>query len=348
MMVGTGVVALLIGMIFCKDVNGYWDVILEGLGSKVAMTAVMLWLVVGIYGNILKSGHIVEGLVWLSVKMGVSGRLFTVFAFIFSALFASATGSGFGTISTMSFILYPAGILLGSNPAVLAGAILSGAGFGDNFAPVSDTTIIAATSQEYKYKSGEADIGGTVKERFLYVMVAAAIAIVLFFIFGGSGQTSEKAQTMLAQYQMPLGLLLLIPTLVVIIMAVKGINIFAALGTGIILAIVIGLAAGLFDLSALISIGDVSIGGAIPNGVAGMFNVSILLMVVVAMGQLLIASGCMEAVVDCLNNSVVKTERDAELSLFVLSTLFGILIAAINTIANICVAPFVNAIGKKK
>ena len=346
MMVGTGVVALLIGMIFCKDVNGYWDVILEGLGSKVAMTAVMLWLVVGIYGNILKLGHIVEGLVWLSVKMGVSGRLFTVFAFIFSALFASATGSGFGTISTMSFILYPAGILLGSNPAVLAGAILSGAGFGDNFAPVSDTTIIAATSQEYKYKSGEADISSTVKERFLYVMVAAAIAIVLFFIFGGSGQTSEEAQTMLAQYQMPLGLLLLIPTLVVIIMAVKGINIFAALGTGIILAIVIGLAAGLFDLSALISIGDGSIGGAIPNGVAGMFNVSILLMVVVAMGQLLIASGCMEAVVDCLNNSVVKTERDAELSLFVLSTLFGILIAAINTIANICVAPFVNAIGK--
>ena len=130
MMVGTGVVALLIGMIFCKDVNGYWDVILEGLGSKVAMTAVMLWLVVGIYyGNILKSGHIVEGLVWLSVKMGVSGRLFTVFAFIFSALFASATGSGFGTISTMSFILYPAGILLGSNPAVLAGCYPFGCWF---------------------------------------------------------------------------------------------------------------------------------------------------------------------------------------------------------------------------
>ena len=87
MMVGVGVVALLIGMILCKDRNAYWDVILEGLGSKVAMTAVMLWLVVGIYGNILKSGHIVEGLVWLSVKLNVSGSLFTVCAFIFSALF---------------------------------------------------------------------------------------------------------------------------------------------------------------------------------------------------------------------------------------------------------------------
>ena len=78
-----------------------------------------------------------------------------------------------------------------------------------------------------------------------------------------------------------------------------------------------------------------------------MFNVSILLMIVVSMGELLIASGCMEAVVDWLNNSVIKTERGAEISMFCLSTVFGILIAAINTIANICVAPFINAIGKK-
>ena len=82
MMVGAGVVGLLLGMIFCKNVNDYWDVVLEGLGSKVAMTAVLLWLVVGIYGQILKSGHIVEGLVWLSVKLGISGAVFTVCAFI--------------------------------------------------------------------------------------------------------------------------------------------------------------------------------------------------------------------------------------------------------------------------
>ena len=349
MMVGAGVVGLLIGMIFCKNIGDYWDVILTGLGSKVAMTAVMLWLVVGIYGSILKSGHIVEGLVWLSVKLGVTGSVFTVAAFIFAALFAVATGSGFGTISTMSFILYPAGILLGANPAVLAGAILSGAAFGDNFAPVSDTTIIAATSQEYTYKKGTAEIGGTVKARFKYVVVAGVIAIILFAIFGGSGSALEttEAQSLLAEYQMPLGLLLLIPTLVVIIMAIRGINIFACLGTGIVLATVIGLAAGLFDFSAIVAIEDGSISGAISGGVAGMFNVSILRMVVVSMGNLLIASGCMESVVNWLNNSVIKSETGAELALFCLSTIFGILIAAINTIANICVAPFINAIGKK-
>lgn len=349
MMIGAGVIGLLVGMIFVKDLAKYWDAVLEGLGSKVGMTAVMLWLIVGIYGNILKSGHIVEGLVWLSVKIDISGSAFTVAAFIFSAIFAMTTGSGFGTISTMSFIIYPAGILLGSNPAVLAGAILSGAAFGDNLAPVSDTTIIAATSQEYEHKEGSAEIGGTVKTRMPYVLIAGALSIILFFIFGSAETSTDAnlASQLLQQYQNPTGLLLLIPTLLVILLAVKGINIFAALSTGILSAILIGIAAGLFDFDAIISIKDGAITGAIPEGVAGMTTVSILLIIVVAMGNLLIKSGCMDVIVDCLNEKIIKTSRGAELSIFSLATIFGILIAAINTIANICVAPFVNAIGRK-
>ena len=349
MMIGAGVIGLLVGMFFAKNLNDYWDIVLEGLGSKVAMTAVMLWLVVGIYGNILNRGQIVEGLVWLSVKIHVSGAAFTVAAFIFAAVFAMATGSGFGTISTMSFILYPAGILLGANPAVLAGAILSGAAVGDNIAPVSDTAIIASSSQEYQNREGVADIGSTVRTRAKFVVIAGVISIILFFIFGGAGEATdaEQAEMLLAQYQNPKGLLLLIPTILVIALAIKGINIFAALGTGIITASVIGLAAGLFPASALFSMKDGVISGAIPEGVAGMTTVSIVLILVVAMGNMLVKSGCMEAIVDWMNNTIIKTPRGAEVAIWVLATIFGILIAAINTIANICVAPFVNAVGKK-
>ena len=350
MMIGAGVVGLLVGMLFVKDLEAYWDTILAGLGSKVGMTAVMLWLVVGIYGNILKSGHIVEGLVWLGVQLNMSGAAFTVAAFVFAALFAMATGSGFGTFTTLSFIEYPAGILLGSNPAVLAGAILSGAAVGDNLAPVSDTTIIAATSQEYNNKEGAADIGGTVRTRSPLVIVGFVVAAVLFFIFGGSGGATldpNHAAELLAAYQMPAGLLLLIPTALVIYLAVRGKNIFACLGIGSVVAIVIGLVAGLFDFSAIVAIEDGALVGAIPSGVAGMTTVSILLILVVSMGELLTRSGCMEATVNWLNSSVIKSPRGAELAIFSLSTIFGILIAAINTIANICVAPFVNAIGRK-
>lgn len=349
MMIGAGVIGLLVGMFFAKNLGDYWDAVLEGLGSKVAMTAVMLWLVVGIYGNILNRGQIVEGLVWLSVKINVSGAAFTVAAFIFAAIFAMATGSGFGTISTMSFILYPAGILLGSNPAVLAGAILSGAAVGDNLAPVSDTAIIASSSQEYKNKDGVADIGSTVRTRAKFVLIAGVIAAILFFIFGSAGEATDAAEAarLLEEYQNPKGLLLLIPTILVIILAVKGINIFAALGTGIVAATVIGLVSGLFPLSALFSLKDGTVSGAIPEGVAGMTTVSIVLILVVAMGNMLVKSGCMDAIVDWLNETVIKTPRGAEVAIWMLATIFGILIAAINTIANICVAPFVNAVGKK-
>ena len=55
---------------------------------------------------------------------------------------------------------------------------------------------------------------------------------------------AAQAESLLAQYQMPAGLLLLIPTVIVIILAVRGVNIFASLGVGILAAIIIGLGAG--------------------------------------------------------------------------------------------------------
>ena len=62
-------------------------------------------------------------------------------------MFATASGTGFGTIATGMGVLYPAGIALGCYPPLLAGVIISGAVFGDNLAPVSDTTICSAISQ---------------------------------------------------------------------------------------------------------------------------------------------------------------------------------------------------------
>lgn len=348
MMIGAGLFGLMIGMFFSKDWKGYWETVVEGLGSTSAMTAVLIWLVVGVFGGILKTGHIVEGLVWASNIIGIRGAGFTVFTFIASAIFATSTGTGFGTIATMGFIMYPAGLLLGANPAMVAGAILSGAAFGDNVAPVSDTTIISATSQEYVNRKGVAEVGGVVQTRLKYALVAAGLAIVLFAIFGGASTSVDAAEAskLLSEYIRPAGLLLLIPTAIVIILAVKGVNLFIALTFGIISAILIGLPAKLFTFSELIRIEDGSVLGAVPEGVSGMVTVSILLMIVVAMGQLLIRSRCMSTTVEWLEKNVIKDPRSTELSIWGLGTIFSILIAAINTIAIICAAPFVNAIGK--
>ena len=351
MMIASGIIGLICGMIFSEEKDKYWNTVLDGLGEKLGMTAVLIWLIVGIYGAILKSGHIVEGLVWLSVQLHLKGAAFTVAAFIFSAIFAVATGAAFGTIAAMGFILYPVGILLGSSPAVLGGAIISGALFGDNIAPVSDTTIVSSTGQTYKNKSGSADIGGAVKDRSKYVIVAAIISIILFFIFGGAkvgeGLDPILAEQLLAEHQMPKGLLLLIPTAIVIYMAVKGKNLFITLSLGIIIAIIVGLGANLFTLADLCSIQNGTVKGAFPDGVAGMTTVCILLMVIVSMGNLLTSSGLMDEMVDYLNNSVIKSVTGAELVMFIFASIFSLLISAINTIPNICAGPLLDAIGKK-
>ena len=56
MMIASGVIGLIVGMLFCKNKTMYWDFILDGLGDKMAMTAVLIWLIVGIYGTILRQG----------------------------------------------------------------------------------------------------------------------------------------------------------------------------------------------------------------------------------------------------------------------------------------------------
>ena len=212
LLVGVGISAILVGTFLTKEKGTYWTTIFEFMGSKTAMTATLLWLIVGVYGSILKEGHIVDGLVWAAHQFDINATWFTLVVFLFSGLFAISTGSGFGTISAMSLTLFPAGIALGADPALLGGAILSGAALGDSIAPVSDTAVIAATTQEYADGKGSADIGGTVKKRLPLVLTALAVALIAYGMANGNDTTPSQGLSNSSSTH-PQGLALLIPTL---------------------------------------------------------------------------------------------------------------------------------------
>jgi Na+/H+ antiporter NhaC len=91
-------------------------------------------------------------------------------AFVACALVATSTGTSFGTILLAGPLLYPAGGGVGASPAVLIGAILGGATFGDSISPLSDTTIASAGTQG-------ADVGGVVRSRLKYVLPAGLCAV---------------------------------------------------------------------------------------------------------------------------------------------------------------------------
>ena len=189
-----GFLGLLIGALFCKTYGAYWDAVLRGIGSSTSVSIVVILLVIGMFTKLMAISGVSQGFVWMAHMVGMPGSIFTAFTFLAACLITTATGSSIGTLTTVFPILYPAGILLGSHPAILAGAILSGAIFGDNLAPISDVTIASPTNQRFRTKEGYADIAGTVGYRLKYALIAGGIALVLFAVFGGGSGAGVKIE----------------------------------------------------------------------------------------------------------------------------------------------------------
>lgn len=346
LLVAAGIAGMLAGGMLADDAEAYWKTLFGQMGSPTAMTATLLWLVVSIYGNVLKAGHIVEGLVWAVNAVDMGPSLFTAVVFLFSALFAVATGSGFGTISSMSITLFPAGVAVGADPSLLGGAILSGAALGDSIAPVSDTAVIAASTQTYGTGGRVASVGGTVKHRLPLVLCAMAATLAVYLLCGRA-QDEGSVHTIHAAGSDWKGLALLIPTFVVVGLAFRRVNIFMSLAAGIVLSVAIGLSLGLFAFSDIVRVDSRGAGGAVVDGIGSMSGICILLVVAVALSGVAVGSGCMEALERKMCGRTVGRKRDAEWVILALSLTAGILIAAVNTIANICVAPIVNHIGNE-
>ena len=119
-------------------------------------------------------------------------------------------------------IFYPAAILLGCKPSVMAGIIISGAIFGDNLAPISDTTILSASCQTYNYdREKAADIGGCVATRFKYSIIAGIISVVIYAIIAGGYSVGEGAEELLLASMDPKPLVMLIPVITMLIIAIR-------------------------------------------------------------------------------------------------------------------------------
>ena len=345
LLIGVGILVMTMGSLAVKDHKEYWGVVFEYMGGKTAMTAVLLWLIVGVYGSVLNAGHIADGLTWLACQMHMSGSQYTVVVFLFSGLFAISTGSGFGTISAMSLTLFPAGIAIGASPALLGGAILSGAALGDSISPVSDTAVIAAATQSYENSTETAELGGTIRNRLPYVAVAFMLSLAVFGLLSMLSEASLVGTFVNASAESAEGLSMLIPTILIITLSLCRVNIYVSLLSGTLLAVSIGLCMRLFEFGQLLSVGNGCVEGCMVRGIASMANVALLLMVVVALSGLLIRGGCMEEIVSWLNMRLLRSNRSAEVVVYLMVVLAGILIAAVNTIANVCVSSLVNTIG---
>ncbi len=339
------VIGLGIGLLFCKSKwADYAQSLFSGMAQPVGVVAVIAWFWAGMFAKMLQTGGLVDGLIWFGFITNMSGGLFVGLTFVLAALFATAVGTGYGTVSAFGILMYPAGIALGADPVLMLAAILSGAVFGDNLAPVSDTTIVSATTQE-------TDVPGVVRSRFKYSIIAAVPSLILFVIFGGGGSAENLAAVAQLKSQVsPNGLLLLIPFILVIFLALKGHHLLTSLTWGIIVSFFFILFAGV-PLKEVLYIhmnnsGSPVVEGALIEGITGYFNMALLILFILAAAYLLEAAGTMEAIKAFFMKMINNVVRRAELTIFGIVAFLNVFIT-INTASEIAAAPFVRRLGKE-
>jgi len=374
-------VGLILGMLF---VRGSWkpyaDALFEGMTQKVTVTAIVAWLWAGMFAQTLQAGGFVGGLAWLAGATGVGAALFPAATFLLAALLATGIGTGYGTTIAFVTLFYPAGVALGADPVITFAAILSGAVFGDNLAPVSDTTIVSAVTQE-------ADIGGVVASRFKYAAIAAVLALACFLLFGAAraGEPVGGAAGVFGEEANQLGLIHLASIGVVICLAVLGRHIIEAISWGLIAAVVLNVGLGLAPLAEIIRFeapasapvaGLVrglsealpesgwagaavdrlafvkltedggAVAGSLYSGAVGFLPMSVLILLVVAAAHIMIRGGGFAALQAWMARALARTVRSAETTM-VLGTAAVNGMITINTAAEIAIAPSVADMGKR-
>ena len=338
------VLGLALGMFLSKSSwHDYAEAVFNGMAQPVGVVAIVAWFWAGTFAAVLRTGGLVDGLVWIGMTTEVQGSLFTGMTFLLSAVFATAVGTGYGTVVAFCTLMYPAGVLLGADPIVLFAAILSGAAFGDNLAPVSDTTIVSAVTQD-------ADVPGVVRSRFKYAVCAAIPALILFLLLGGGeyDPAAEASVTAMRETVAPNGLILLIPFALVIYLALSGRHLITSLTWGILLATVIIPIVGLGSLGDILSFNTEAgtVQGAIYDGVIGYVPMAVLILLIVAAGHLMQVGGTMVALHNWVRDFIKGSIRRAELMIWSVVCLLNVFIT-INTAAEIAAAPFVREIGKE-
>ena len=194
---GGSQIALLMGMAVCVCLSMAvyrtpWSTFEQQIKKtigEVSITLVILLCVGMLAGSWMVSG-VVPTLIYYGIQV-MSPQFFLVSSCVICALVSVLSGSSWTTIATIGVALLGIGHALGVSEAWTAGAIISGAYFGDKMSPLSDTTILASSATG-------TDLFTHIRYMTLTTIPTFIIALVIFF-FAGLGR-SEGAELEVADY----------------------------------------------------------------------------------------------------------------------------------------------------
>lgn len=330
--------ALVTGVIFVKDEKAYGEALVYGLSKPMFGVIVMAVILAAISGKLISSSGAVQTIAAYVVAAGFTGRLFVAATFLITCLLAFATGTSVGTYFVVIPILFPVGVMAGAAPEFMIGAIVSGAAFGDNLGPISDTTIASSATQH-------ADLGTVVRTRMRYSLPAAGGAMVLFLLCSGTAEGGPAIQAASGAAN-PVSLVMLAVPAVIIALCLMKKHLITALSWGILAGIAAGLLFGIYKMDSLISFpGGFSVSGVIIEAITGTAGTVAMLIAVFALLGVVECSGLFEDVGAFLSR-FAKKERSAEAAI-VLSTGILSMVTGVISVAIVALGDLVNDIGEK-
>lgn len=323
--------ALVTGVIFAKDERAYGEAMVYGLSKPMFATIVLAVILAAISGKLISASGAVQTIAVYVVAAGFTGKLFVAATFLITCLLAFATGTSVGTYFVVIPILFPVGVMAGAAPEFMIGAIVSGAAFGDNLGPISDTTIASSATQH-------ADLGTVVKTRTRYSLPAAVGALILFLLFS---KTTDRSAAIQASDKSanPISLVMLLVPMVIITLCLMRKHLITALSWGILAGIVAGLVFGIYTVGELISFpGGFAVSGVVIDAITGTAGTVAMLIAVFALLGVLECGGLFEDVGTLLARFAKKersTEATIVLSVGILSMVTGVISVAIVALGDL-------------
>lgn len=246
--------------------HGYnWHKLLDGMIESIqsAMPSMLILLLIGsLAGTWLLSG-VVPTMIYYGLQI-LNPSIFLAAACIVSALVALATGSSWSTIATIGIALLGIGKALGMSEGLVAGAVISGAYFGDKMSPLSDTTNLAPAM-------AGTDLFTHIRYMMFTTIPSIIITLIIFTVIGFSGshggQVTDVEPVLRALdetfYISPV--LFLVP-IAVIVLIVRNVPALPALLIGALLG---GVFAAIFQSDVVLQVAgdDVSIAAGLYMGV---------------------------------------------------------------------------------
>ncbi|MDO5688848.1 MAG: Na+/H+ antiporter NhaC family protein [Tissierellia bacterium] len=264
LVIAAALVVIYAGFIAAITEKHKFDEILENAFTAVKEMIVVFFILMFAYAvaETFMATGVGASIIDISLRLGVTGKTVALVGFLVTCLLSVATGTSWGTFAACAPVFLWLNYIVGGNILLTAASVAGGSCFGDNIGLISDTTVVSSGLQGVQ-------ITDRVRHQGVWSGLLVLVSGVIIFlvsnamglpttvgnaqeainsipadVFTRLGELRPAALTLLEQVREGVPVYMVIPMIIVIILAFKGLHTMICLGMGILSAMIFGMMAG--------------------------------------------------------------------------------------------------------